>query len=228
MASPYFTQASFDFLTLLEANNNRDWFNEHKQQYEDNVRTPALDFIADMSYELPKLSSHFIAVPKKVGGSLMRVHRDVRFGKDKSPYKTNIGIQFRHFQGKDVHAPGYYLHIQPGECFIGVGIWRPDSPSLAKIRQTIDTKGKSWVAASQDKRFKKSFNFTGESLVNAPRGYAKGHPLLDDLKRKDFIAICPITESVVNSAGLKKQVMDRFSTATPLMKFLCQSLELSF
>jgi len=132
--SRYFSKATFSFLGELSRNNNREWFHDNKQRYEEAVRGPALAFIEDIAPELQLIAPRFLAVPKKVGGSLMRVHRDIRFGKDKTPYKTNIGIQFRHEAGKDVHAPGYYLHIAPQECFFGAGIWRPDSTALGQIR----------------------------------------------------------------------------------------------
>jgi len=228
VAKAYFQPSSFKFLNKLAKNNNRDWFNEHKQDYEDQIRTPALQFIADMSHDLADISPHFYAVPKKVGGSLMRVYRDVRFGKDKTPYKTHVGIQFRHAVGKDVHCPGFYLHIEKGNCFIGVGIWRPDSPSLAKIRQRIVLQDKKWITASTDKKFLKQFAFTGESLINAPRGYAKDHPLLDDLKRKDFIALSPLCEDEICSPKIKAIVLKRFKTGEPLMKFLCDALEVNY
>ncbi|MGI9257968.1 MAG: DUF2461 domain-containing protein, partial [Gammaproteobacteria bacterium] len=118
------------FLTELANNNARDWFNVNKQRYEDHVLEPALTFINAMEPRIEKISPHFLAVAKRTGGSLMRVYRDTRFSKDKTPYKTNIGIQFRHELGKDVHAPGFYLHIQPKNCFLGAGIWRPDSDAL--------------------------------------------------------------------------------------------------
>ena len=124
MDNRYFSPATFGFLQRLAANNNRDWFLEHKAEYEARVRGPALRFIEDMADELAAISPHFLALPKKVGGSLMRVNRDIRFGHDKRPYKTNIGIQFRHEMGKDVHAPGFYLHIEKEDCFIGVEIGR--------------------------------------------------------------------------------------------------------
>ena len=228
MAEPYFTKASFDFLSKLDANNNRDWFNDHKQEYEDTIRTPALEFIADMAEDLKTISPHFLASPKKVGGSLMRVHRDVRFSKDKRPYKTNIGIQFRHQLGKDVHAPGFYLHVEPGDCFLGAGIWRPDSTALGKIRDYIVVRDKAWVKASQDKAFIKKYEISGESLVNAPRGYDKEHPLLEDIKRKDFIAICQLSDKTVKSGQLIKQVVEDFSLASPYVEFLCKALELRF
>jgi len=228
MAEQYFTRKTFQFLSQLEKNNNRDWFNENKQRYEDEVREPALNFIADISSDLAKVSPHFNAIPKKVGGSLMRVYRDVRFGKDKRPYKTNIGIQFRHEIGKDVHAPGFYLHISPEECFIGAGIWRPDSPSLRKIRDEILENGNKWVAVTQKKAFKREFEIAGESLVNAPRGYPKDSPMLEDLKRKDHFAMKPLTKTIVTSDHLKKDVIKSFREASDYMQFLCKSLNLNY
>ncbi len=228
MANPYFTTQTLSFLDQLASNNNRDWFNENKSVYEDVVRTPALNFISDMTGDLALLSAHFSAQPKKMGGSLMRIYRDVRFGKDKRPYKTNIGIQFRHERGKDVHAPGFYLHIEPGECFVGVGIWRPDSNTLGKIRERIDEKGPQWLEAITNKKFKSQFEMTGESLKRPPRGYDKDHPLIEDLKRKDFIAITPISEKQLLSAKLFHTVIDRFNRADDYMRFLCQALELQY
>ena len=158
----------------------------------------------------------------------MRVHRDVRFSKDKSPYKTNIGIQFRHEMGKDVHAPGFYVHIAPDECFVGVGIWRPDSTALGKIRDAIIERDATWLAEVNDKKFKRNYELSGESLKNAPRGYDKEHPLIDDLKRKDFIAISYMDEEKVLSKNFKQQVVKRFTEAEPYMQFLCKALSLRY
>ena len=228
MAGRFFSQASFNFLAKLDANNNRDWFDRHRQEYEDAVRTPALEFIAAMAADIQAISPHFLAVPKKVGGSLMRVHRDVRFAKDKRPYKTNIGIQFRHARGKDVHAPGFYVHLEPKECFLGVGIWHPDAAALGNIRQAIAQNSAAWLKASRDKKFTKHYALAGDSLANAPRGYAKDHPLLADLKRKDFIAITEFSNPLAISARFKPEVVQSFRAAVPYMKFLCKSLELPF
>ena len=228
MAGRFFSPASFDFLKQLDANNNRAWFDRHKQEYEDAVRSPALDFIAAMADDIEALSPHFLAVPRKVGGSLMRVHRDVRFGKDKRPFKTNVGIQFRHFQGKDVHAPGFYVHLEPKECFLGVGIWHPDAPALGRLRAAIAENGAAWLNASRNKSFTKVFEPSGDSLANAPRGYAKDHPLLDDLKRKDFIAIMSFPRTLATSARFQPEVVKSFRAAVPYMQFLCDALELPF
>ncbi len=228
MANRFFTPASFDFLVKLDANNNRVWFDRHRQEYEDAVRTPALDFIAAMAEDIEALSPHFLAVPKKVGGSLMRVHRDMRFGKDKRPFKTNIGIQFRHAQGKDVHAPGFYVHLEPKECFLGVGIWHPDAPALSRIRTAIAENSAAWLKASRDRKFAKTFELAGESLANAPRGYAKNHPLLEDLKRKDFIAVMEFNNKLATSAQFQPEVVKAFRSTVSFMQFLCKSLDLPF
>ena len=228
MPNPYFTIDGMSFLKKIERNNNRDWFHENKSEYEDLVRTPALNFIDDIENDLTHLSPHFHAIAKKVGGSLMRVHRDVRFGKDKSPYKTNIGIQFRHEMGKDVHAPGFYVHIEPNDCFIGVGIWRPDSTALGKIRDAIIERDKYWLSAIDEKAFKKNFILSGESLKTAPRGYSKEHPLIEDLRRKDFIAISRVEDKTALSKNFMKLVVQRFSEAESYIEFLCKALSLKY
>lgn len=228
MPNRYFTQASLDFLKNLDSNNNREWFNDHKQEYEDKVRGPALDFIADIGDDLYDISPHFLAIPKKVGGSLMRVYRDVRFGKDKRPFKTNIGIQFRHKLGKDIHAPGFYLHLEPGECFVGVGIWRPDALALGKIRTAISENSQAWLKVTQEKAFKQKFKLSGETLINPPRGYAREHPMIVDLKRKDHIAFTQLNIKRVITTGLTGDVVKSFKIAVPYMKFLCKALDLQF
>ncbi len=228
MGDRYFSPASFGFLQRLAANNNREWFLEHKAEYETLVRGPALRFIEDMADELATISPHFLALPKKVGGSLMRVNRDVRFGHDKRPYKTNIGIQFRHEMGKDIHAPGFYLHIEKEDCFIGVGIWKPDSKTLGQIRDGLLLRSGEWENIADKSDFYQHFELVGESLKNAPRGYAKDHPMIDDLKRKDFIGIAPVSEALITSDELVAEVADYFRHGDPLMRFLCRSLALRY
>lgn len=228
MANPYFTSATLKFLQELAENNNKAWFDDNRHRYENIVRAPALAFIEDIAPRLQIIAPRFRAIPKKVGGSLMRVYRDTRFSKDKTPYKLNIGIQFRHEAGKDVHAPGYYLHIEPGNHFLGAGIWRPDATALGKIRDAITVKEKRWISARDDKEFSSSFTLSGESLTNAPRGYAKDHPLLEDLKRKDFIAIKNLTRNNVLSTAFMDDSLALFQQTEPLMRFLCSALEVSF
>lgn len=228
MAKTYFTKDTLAFLRDLSDNNERAWFNDNKHNYEDRVRTPALDFIEDVAPRLQVIAPRFRAIPKKVGGSLMRVYRDTRFSKDKTPYKTNIGIQFRHEAGKDVHAPGYYLHIEPGNCFLGAGIWRPDARALGMIRDLIVEKIDKWLDAQNGRHFTQVFALSGESLKNPPRGYSRDHPLIEDLKRKDFIAIKNLTQKTVLSNHFLDDVVGAFDQAQDFMRFLCTALEVGF
>jgi len=228
MNRPYFSPRTFQFLSLLEKNNNRAWFNDHKSDYETCVRTPALELIDAMRPQIVQLSPSFTAVAKKTGGSLMRVYRDTRFSHDKTPYKTNIGIQFRHVAGKDVHAPGFYLHISPNDCFVGAGIWRPNSPALGKIREMISDNPNAWNNINNNKTFKRLFQLSGASLKTQPRGYAKDHPMIKDLRRKDFIAIHPIHRDDVLDGDLVKLITKRYRAASDLMDYLCNALELPY
>lgn len=228
MADAFFSEESFAFLDELAANNRREWFQENRGRYEALIREPALAFVRAMRPRLEAIAPHFRADDRKLGGSLMRIHRDVRFSRDKSPYKTNIGIQFRHEHGRDVHAPGYYLHISPSECFVGVGTWRPPSASLAKIRRRIAERPAEWRQVRDDKDFGRWFHLGGESLKRPPRGFDAQHPMIEDLKRKDFIGMAFLPNELVTQPDLDGLVADYFSAAAPFMRFLCQAVGVSF
>jgi uncharacterized protein (TIGR02453 family) len=219
-----FTKATFKFLNELSANNNRAWFEENKPRYEALVREPALDFIEAMEPALKTFAPNFRAEPRKMGGSLMRVFRDTRFSRDKTPYKTNIGIQFRHALGKDIHAPGFYVHIATDECFFAVGCWHPESDALGQIRDHIVEKPEKWFAARDNKKFVAQWNTGGDSLTRPPRGYNANHPAIEDLKRKDFIAMAPLSIAEATGTGLVKLAGKRFAASVPYMAFLCEAL----
>ena len=215
------------FLKQLEANNDRAWFAEHKPRYEELVLTPALEFISAMAEPLAEFAPAFVARPKRVGGSLMRVYRDTRFSKDKSPYKTNVGIQFRHELGKDVHAPGFYLHIDPHRAFLGAGAWRPASPALSAIRLFISDNPRGWTRAKGAIE-KAGFSFAGESLKRPPRGFDPSHPAIEDLKRKDFIAIMDFDHDALYRDDVVTFVADSLRATAPLMRFLCSAVDVHF
>lgn len=223
-----FSKDTFKFLEELAANNNRTWFEANKPRYEALVREPALDFIEAMQPVLESFAPHFVAEPRKVGGSLMRVFRDTRFSRDKTPYKTNIGIQFRHELGKDVHAPGFYVHLANDECFFGVGCWHPDPNMLGKIRDRIAEKPEQWFAARDDQNFAAHWTLDGDSLTRPPRGYAVNHPALEDLKRKDFVGMAALSAAEVTGAGFVALTSKRFAETVPFMRFLCEALNVQF
>ena len=158
----------------------------------------------------------------------MRVFRDTRFSRDKSPYKTNIGIQFRHDVGKDVHAPGFYVHIAVYECFLAIGCWHPDSDARGRIRDRIARKPEQWFAARDDRRFGSQWTLSGDSLIRPPRGYASDHPAIEDLLRKDFIGVASLTLDEVTGPRLPNLAAERFASSAPFMKFLCAALEVPY
>lgn len=227
MASP-FTPDMVNFLRELQDNNNRDWFAHNKPRYETDVLTPALQFISEMADRMPKIAPRFNAIAKRQGGSLMRIYRDVRFSKNKDPYKTNVGIQFRHEAGRDVHAPGYYIHVDPDSVFLGAGIWHPDRDALGGIRDGIVDSPKSWINARDNKAFRKTFRLEGSSLKRPPRGFNADHPLIEDLKRKDFIAVCHLSHDDLYKRTIHDRVCKNFSVSEPFMKFLCKATGVRF
>jgi uncharacterized protein (TIGR02453 family) len=216
------------FLEDLERNNTRTWFKAHAERYENEVREPALAFIRAMGRHVEKISPHLRASDRKVGGSLMRIHRDVRFSKNKQPYKTNLGIQFRHEAGKDVHAPGLYFHVDPSTVFLGVGMWHPDAESLAAVRQAIVDDSRGWKRIRDAKRFRDAWELGGESLKRAPLGYAADHPMIEDLKRKDHIAFCELTRKDVTRADLVDFVTRRFGRSKNYLAWLADAVGLPF
>lgn len=217
------------FLAELARNNNRDWFRANKGRYERSVRGPALAFIEAMAGPLERVSRHIYADPSPSGGSLMRIYRDTRFSPDKTPYKTNIGIQFRHERCDDVHAPGLYFHIDPKECFLACGMWRPAADALFAIRTRIAEHPDLWLGARDNKAFKKVWGpLTGGTLKRPPRGFDGSHPCIDDIKRKDFLGAIDLRRADTRSPKLPAQAIKAFAAATSLMRFLCDALGLPY
>ncbi len=222
----YFTAKTFAFLNDLADNNDREWFKANQDRYESEVREPALDFITDFKPYLDDISPHFRADARKVGGSLFRIQRDTRFAKDKTPYKTNTGVQFRHEAAADVHAPGFYLHLEPRNCFYGFGLWRPETKVAYTIRAYIDAEPDEWtksIAALGD-----DMTLAGDSLKRPPRGYDPDHHLVEDLKRKDFIVTATLTQKEVTASGFMDDFADRCRTGSPFMAFLCQAVNIDY
>jgi uncharacterized protein (TIGR02453 family) len=217
----------FDFLRDLAKHNDRDWFNANKARYEDHVLEPALAFIEDFGYRLESISRHFRADTRKTGGSLFRIYRDTRFSKDKTPYKTNTGMHFRHKVAKDAHAPGFYLHLAPGQVFGGAGIWHPDTKTATKIRQAIVDKPERWREAT---RFGDGVYLGGDDnmLKRVPTGFDASFEFADDLRRRDYFAWAELSEKAATTPGFLDEYTRVCESAAPLVKFICDALELDF
>lgn len=224
----YFTPDLFRFLNELKKNNNREWFNANKARYHNDVQGPFLKFIADFGPALHAISPHFVADPNPVGGSMMRIYRDIRFSKDKSPYKTAVAAHFWHEKGKEGASPAFYLHLEPGKSSIGSGIWHPEPGALSKVRKSIARRPEEWKRATTASDFRSLFEMGGESLKRPPAGYDPNHAWIEDLKRKDFVAGTPLRDDEVRSVHFQEIVLDRLRVLKAYTEFLTKAIGLRF
>jgi uncharacterized protein (TIGR02453 family) len=223
MGTRYFTPRLFRFLEQLRRNNRRVWFLKHRPEFEEFARQPSLRFITDLRLRLRDISPWLVADPKPNGGSLFRIYRDVRFSKDKSPYKTHVGMNFWHAAASEtVHAPGLYLHLEPKSCFLAGGVWQPDARSLARIRDAVAWKPDDWRHA------KRGLRLGGDTLTRPPRGYAADHPLIEDLKRRDFVASVDLSPTQVCGGRMMQDFLRAARKMVPLLQFLSEAVKLRF
>jgi uncharacterized protein (TIGR02453 family) len=214
-----FPRDALTFLKDLEGNNNKPWFDANKHRFQQSVQEPALEFIRAMKPRLSKISKHLVADDRKQGGSMMRIYRDVRFGKDKSPYNTHVSLRF--LCGGEL---GYYLGIQPASLTLGAGIWQPDKEPLLAIRNAIAKDCKKWTGAFSGKGWEPG----GESLARPPQGFDKDHPCIEHLKRKDFVLFKTLKTSVLTKKDLADTVAAEYKETSPLLKFLASALKQPF
>jgi len=217
----FFGPEAFRFLRELAKNNNRPWLLANKARYESAVQAPALRFIQAMTPRLSEFSVHIVAEARPFGGALSRVYRDTRFSKDKSPYKTHVGIHFAHEDGASSgrNLPGFFFHLAPSESMVASGIWHPVPPDLVQIRDAIVADSTGW-----GKVLKGQIEIGGESYVRVPAGYDAGHPYADDLRRKDFYASRPFPDAAVVSGGFASKFEAACRELNPLNQFLADAL----
>jgi uncharacterized protein (TIGR02453 family) len=218
----YFGPDSIRFLRELARNNNREWFQRNKARYESAIQEPALRFISEAGARLAPFAPHLVADARPFGGSLSRIYRDTRFSKDKSPYKTHVGIHFAHeaAEARGRNLPGFFLHLAPGESMVAAGIWHPLPPDLTRIRDSI-------VAAPSDwgRVLARKIEIGGESYVRVPAGYPPTHRYADDLRRKDFYASRPFSDAVVTGPKFGTAFETACRGLNPLNRFLAKALQ---
>jgi uncharacterized protein (TIGR02453 family) len=228
MRAPYFSPALFRFLRQLKRHNDRDWFARNRERYEQDVREPLLRLIAESAEPLARISPAVNADPRPMGGSMFRIWRDTRFSKDKTPFKTHAAAHFRHRAGRDVHAPGFYLHLEPGNVFFGAGIWHPDKEALDAIRRGIVENAALWKRITKGRAFCRACYWDGDSAKRVPAGIDPRHPLIEDLLRKDFTVLAEVPEK----DALRADFLDRFvrfcGAVSGLNAFLARSLSLDW
>jgi uncharacterized protein (TIGR02453 family) len=218
----------FDFFEDLGRNNNRGWFTDHKDRYQASVVNPISEFIVAVAPALSAISSHYVADPRPHGGSMFRIHRDTRFSRDKTPYKTHAGIQFRHEAGKDAHAPGFYVHLAPDRVYFGGGIWNPPTRHLNLIRDYIADNARSWARIVNAKKVREVGGIRGDSLKRPPRGFDAAHVHIEDLKRKSFYVMTESPPRVALQPSFLDEVIEGFRRAVPLNRFITSALDLPF
>lgn len=222
-----FTQEIFDFLSELKDNNNKEWFTANKKRYETHVKDACLQFIRDFEPELKKVSPHYKGVAKASGGSMMRIYRDTRFSKDKTPYKTRMAMHFMHEVGKAKPHPGFYIGISPGESGTGAGMWGPDKEPLLAIRTKIANEPEAWSAVKaslQDGGLQ--FMNDASALKRPPKGFDKDHVHIEDIKRKSFAVHSPLSDAVILADDLPEQFADACRRAMPFVRFLAEAVDI--
>jgi len=217
------TAELFRFLEELRKHNQRDWFNRNKDRYLAQVREPLLAFITAIAPKLRAISPHIVADARPSGGSLLRIYRDTRFTRDKTPYQTHAALWFRLAARKEVEGPGYYLHLERGRSFMGAGMWRPSGDALRAIRESIVEDPQGW------RRAKRSGLSHGESVLKRPpRGFDPDHPLIEDLKHTSFTVGVNFTDRQVCSPAFGTLFARTCRREAPLMNFLARAMGLSF
>jgi uncharacterized protein (TIGR02453 family) len=218
----------FGFFADLSANNDRNWFNANKNRYYESVVNPISEFIVRMAPRLKKISPHYVADPKPHGGSMFRIYRDTRFSKDKTPYKTHAGVQFRHEAGKDAHAPGFYVHLATDGLYFGGGVWLPPNPQLNRIRDAIVDNARSWSRIANARDLEEYGGIRGDALKRPPRGFDPEHRHIEHLKRKSFYVMTEAAAEDALRPEFIEQVSAGFRRAAPLNRFVCDALGLAF
>ena len=213
------TKANFDFLKQLKKNNNRDWFNKNKPTYQ--AQHEETIVFADKVLEL--MNKHDNIETPNGKKSLFRIYRDVRFSKDKSPYKSHWAGGFKrataHLRG------GYYFHLEPGNTMVGGGFWGPNKDDLLRIREDIALDDAPLRKILNSKSFKDTFGkLEGEQLKTAPKGFDKEHPAVDLLRYKQFIIAKKFTDKEALSPDFAKKVNDVFKKMRPFFDYMSESV----
>lgn len=211
------------FLKALEKNNNKEWFDQNRKAYEQ-AKANYLEFVGEVLGRMKKIDTSLTDLEPKQ--CVFRINRDVRFSKNKAPYKINMGASFSK-GGKKVQCAGYYFHLEPGASFIGGGFWMPMAPELNKIRQEIDYGFEEFNKIINKKKFKTSFGSLSESekLTRPPKGYEAENPAIELLKLKSFIVMAEVKDAEITGKELANKVVDYFETMMPLVDFLNKAID---
>jgi uncharacterized protein (TIGR02453 family) len=217
-----FPKAGLDFFRKLKKNNKREWFLKHKEDYEELAKFPMQCLIATLRQTMVSSAPEIEFNPKR---SIFRIYRDVRFSKNKTPYKTNIAASFQ-VRGRkgSTENPGLYLHVSPGEVFLGGGLYMPAGDQIKRIRQSIAGQPKDFLKVINDRKFTKHFGgLMGEKLKKAPLGFPADHPMIEHLRHKQFFVYKEYPESVSRTVRFARMVANDFALMMPLIRWLSKT-----
>lgn len=219
------TKTTLQFLKQLEKNNNKPWFDEHRKEYE-SAKKDFLQLTEKILNELSDIDTEVAHLAPK--DCVFRINRDVRFSKNKSPYKTNMGMSIAKGGKKGIFA-GYYFHLEPGKSFVGGGLYMPMASEVNKVRQEIDYCADEWTSIIQNKTFKRIYGDIERSadisLSRPPKGYDAFHSCINDLKLKSWIATKEIKDELLTTPQLSKTIIESFQALQPLLQFINRSIE---
>ena len=218
-------QSTLKFLKDLKKNNNKPWFDSHRKEY-DAAKNDFMIFIQTVIDKHSKSDPTIKSITAK--DCLFRINRDVRFSKDKSPYKTNMGAYINR-GGKKSLFGGYYFHCEPGQAFVGGGLWMPMPPELNKVRQEIDYNLDKFKKIITSKKFKSVYKDLSRGpeyvLSRVPKGYEADNPAAEYLKMKSFVALTSLKDSELTSKDLLKKTTLAFEALQPLIEFVNESID---
>ena len=216
-----FPKEGIKFLKQLKKNNNRDWFNKHKSEYEDFLKLPLQSFISSVKAPMAKVAPEIEVNPKR---SIFRIYRDIRFSKNKAPYKTHVAAVF-HLKGNWQNSAGYYVHVEPGIIYVGGGMYMPDSSQLKKIRHAVADNPKEFLSIVTSDTFEKKFKkLEGEKLSRMPLGFPKDHMMGEWLKFKSFYTGVEWDEKECHTMKFLDKVLVVYKDLLPLIRFLNEAL----
>lgn len=214
--------STITFLQKLSKNNNKPWFDKHREDYtaaKEDYESLVTEILGRLSVAEPLFKE------QKAKDCVFRIFRDVRFSKDKTPYKAHFGAFFSR-GGRKFPGAGYYLHVEPGgKSFAGGGLWMPEPPLLKAVRQEIDYNYDEWKKIIEEKKFKKLFKeISGEQLKTTPQGYTDDNPAIEYLKMKSLTVGCNLADADITGKGLAKKTLEAFTTMKLFIDFLNRSL----
>lgn len=224
----YFGEPAFRFLRSLALNNERAWFNAHRDEYEQHVRAPFQRLLVDLQPALAAISPYFRSDPRNVGGSLYRIQRDTRRYADKSPYKSWQGAEL-FYERRHTEAPSFFIHLQDGASFVGAGLWYPAPATMRRVRQFIVDNPSGWRSAAHVEPFRTRFALDSrDMLVRGPRGFPTEFEFAEDLRRKNLLAVRPVDNAGMGADDLLVQIERDLTTLAPFVDYLCAALDLEF